>query len=145
MTETPRTAVVGGGVMGLSLALLLQARGIHTEIYDHKHPLFPPASPGAGGMLAPYSELESGDHGCYKWGIESLKIWPSFAEEVGLGHLIQQKGSLLIAHHQDHAELTELAHLMHLKGADPQLLSTEDIQSIEPSLGGAFSQGAMAT
>lgn len=47
----PRTAVIGGGLVGLSSALALQAAGLNVVLYDDA-PVSPPASWGNAGHIA---------------------------------------------------------------------------------------------
>lgn len=73
-------AVVGGGVIGLSVAWRLAADGHPVTLFD--------PSPGrgaswvAGGMLAPVTEAWPGEEAVLELGEESLRLWPEFAERL---------------------------------------------------------------
>jgi len=71
--------VVGGGVIGLSVAwhLLPHAR---VTVVDVPKP--GAASPASAGMLAPYAEAKAGP--LLDLGVASLRMWPSFAEKLGV-------------------------------------------------------------
>ncbi|MEM7679825.1 MAG: FAD-dependent oxidoreductase [Pseudomonadota bacterium] len=99
MTNThSNIAVIGAGIMGLSVTERL--------CRTHSVTLFEPnplpadnASWKAGGMLAPYSEI---DHMNMDWvalGLEGITFWQDFATSHDIG--FAQSGSLLIAHEQD--------------------------------------------
>ncbi|MDM1859696.1 FAD-dependent oxidoreductase, partial [Mycobacteroides abscessus] len=65
-------AVIGGGVIGLSVAREAARTGWRVVIHDDgaKGPSWV-----AGGMLAPYSEAWPGEDELLELGIESLGIW----------------------------------------------------------------------
>jgi len=72
--------VVGGGVIGLSVAwhLLPHAR---VTVVDVPKP--GAASPASAGMLAPFAEsIAPGP--LFELGVASLRMWPSFAEQLGV-------------------------------------------------------------
>lgn len=73
-------AVVGGGVIGLSVAWRL-ADGGHTVTLIDPAPARG-ASWVAGGMLAPTTEAWPGEESVLELGEESLRRWPAFAEQL---------------------------------------------------------------
>lgn len=95
--DTHSIAVCGAGIMGLMSAYML-ARAKHSvTIYD---PVGFPAQNAswlAGGMLAPYSEIEHMDESWAEAGLTGIQIW----QGMGLKTQLAQKGSLLIAHEED--------------------------------------------
>ena len=72
--------VVGGGAIGLSVAwhLLPHAR---VTVVDVPKP--GSASPASAGMLAPFAEAKAPGP-LLDLGVTSLRMWPSFAEELGV-------------------------------------------------------------
>jgi glycine oxidase len=134
MTRHLNIAVLGGGAMGLSAAWALARRGHALTIYDPAG--FPArnASFIAGGMLAPYAEIEHMSGEWIKAGRRGIELWSAFAGERNID--FAQNGSLLIAHRDDqyildrfHARLPEDA------GA------YEDCAKIEPLLSPRFQAG----
>lgn len=79
--ETVRTlAVVGGGVIGLSVAWRAAEEGWTVTLFD------PASGSGAswvaGGMLAPLSEGWPGESAALEFGAASLARWPDFAARL---------------------------------------------------------------
>src|SRR5689334_12001219 len=86
-----QVAVVGGGVIGLSVAWRLAGSGRRVVLVDPA-----PASGAswlAGGMLAPVTETWPGEEAGLALGLESVKRWPAFADELGSG-LLNATGTL---------------------------------------------------
>src|SRR4051812_46519993 len=73
-------AVVGGGVIGLSIAWRLASAGRPVTVIDPA-----PASGAswvAGGMLAPVTETWPGEDDLLPMGSASLDEWPAFAGKL---------------------------------------------------------------
>jgi glycine oxidase len=68
----PSLAVVGGGVIGLSVARRAAQAGWSVRVHSTGEP---GASWVAGGMLAPHSEGWPGEEESLRIGLESLKLW----------------------------------------------------------------------
>jgi glycine oxidase len=66
-------AVIGGGVIGLSVARRLAQSGRAVRV--HRNLADPGASWVAGGMLAPHSEGWPGEERLLRIGLESLALW----------------------------------------------------------------------
>ena len=79
LTRTP-VAVVGAGVIGLSIAWRLRQRGHPVTVLD--------PDPGSGasavaaGMLAPVGEAEFGEHVLTQLLVAGARRWPAFAAEL---------------------------------------------------------------
>ncbi|WP_156767005.1 FAD-dependent oxidoreductase, partial [Mycobacterium sp. E796] len=65
-------AVIGGGVIGLSVARRAARAGWSVVVH---HTGEPGASWVAGGMLAPHSEGWPGEERLLRLGLESLRLW----------------------------------------------------------------------
>src|SRR5882724_5554524 len=92
--------VIGAGVAGLACAVELAERGAVVEVLERGQSLGSSScSWYAGGMLAPWCELETAEPLVAKLGGESLSWWRSrFSGAVF-------NGSLVVAHARDAAEL----------------------------------------
>ncbi len=124
-----RVTVVGAGVAGLTCALELAEHGAEVEVLDRA------ARPGAaccswfaGGMLAPWCELESSEPLIASLGAESIGWW---RERFG-GTVLE--GSLVIAHGRDAGELARFAR----RTERFEWLDGEAIADLEPDLAGRF-------
>ena len=124
-------AVLGAGVTGLTAALTLAKQGYKVTCYDPAG--FPAmnASAMAGGMLAPYAEIEHMPMAFVEAGLQSIPIWEDLCPEF-----ITQKGSLLVAHPQDAYILKRFqAHL------PKELKSIHKTENIEPNIANIFEHG----
>lgn len=75
-----RIAVVGGGVIGLSVAWQAAAAGHDVVLVDPD--VGRGASWVAGGMLAPVTEATPGEEDVLALGEASLRMWPEFADAL---------------------------------------------------------------
>ena len=97
-------AVVGGGVIGLSIADRAARAGLRVTLFERGR-LGEGASHYAAGMLAPVSEAEIGHAELIELGLESARMWPAFADELGVE--LHTRGTLLVARDTDEAEALE--------------------------------------
>ena len=128
--------IVGGGVIGLSLALRLARRGARVSVVDNKLP--GQATHAAAGMLAPLSE-SSGDGPMLDIGLASLEKYPDFVEQVAdfakSPLRIEGNGLLRIAQNEDEAKHLKAAFQRRSHQSLPQeLLTPEDLREAEPLL-----------
>jgi len=132
-----RIAVIGGGVIGLSIAWRLAARGCAVTVYD--------PDPGRGashvaaGMLAPVGEAYFGEADLVALMRESARRWPAFAAELaaatGLDVGYRTDGTLLVARTEDDlAELTRLLRWQASLGLTPEPLPASELRRREPRL-----------
>ncbi len=138
MTTNLNIAIRGAGIMGLSVAYTLKNALPDTQI-TLSDPLmkdwgFPAdnASFMAGGMLAPYAEIEHMDMTWVTAGLASIDIWENTPLDTGFS----KQGSLLIAHSEDRYILERFK--THLP-ADAQ--TPVNAQDIEPALHDQFQNG----
>ncbi len=141
-----RVGIVGGGVIGLSIAWRLAERGCAVTVYD------PASGSGAShvaaGMLAPVGEAYYGEADLVALMRESARRWPAFAAELtersGVDVGYRTDGTLLVARTDDDlAELNRLVRWQESLGLTPQPLRTSELREREPRLtprlrGGAF-------
>jgi glycine oxidase len=103
--------VIGGGVIGLSLAWRARERGMSVTVLE-RDTLGSGTSRVAAGMLAPVAEAEFGEAGrrVLELGLRSAELWPSFADQLqaasGVAVGLLQTGTLLLARDED--EVREL-------------------------------------
>jgi glycine oxidase len=126
-----RVTVIGAGVAGLSCALELSARGASVEVLERA--AAPPRNCSwfAGGMLAPWCEQENSGPLIARLGVESLTWW----QEHFPGTL--RRGTLLVAHARDRAELRQFAG----RTEGYREVGADGIAELEPELAGRFDAG----
>jgi glycine oxidase len=123
--------VIGAGVTGLACALELAERGAAVEVLDRGAALGTSScSWYAGGMLAPWCELETAEPLVAKLGGESLAWWQRRFSATALN------GSLVVAHARDAADLVQFGR----RTERFEFLDGEAIAALEPDLGGRFNK-----
>jgi len=124
-----RVTVIGAGVAGLACAVELAERGATVELLERAAAL---AGAGcswyAGGMLAPWCELENGGPLVASLGEEGLAWWRERFTGTAL------RGTLVIAHARDAGELRQFGRRTH----DFATLGSEALGALEPELAGRF-------
>ena len=131
MTQKPlNIAILGAGIMGLTAAHSLSPAGHEITIYDPKgFPNKKGASYIAGGMLAPYAEIE---HMPLEWvaaGLAGIEFWRQFSEHHNTG--FHQNGSLLIAHKEDQYVLDRFKG--HLPAETQKLVRPQELEELLPA------------
>jgi glycine oxidase len=137
MTNSQVT-VIGAGVIGLSCAWRAAAAGLRVTVLDPA-----PASGAswvAGGMLAPVTEAWPGEEALLDLGVESVRRWPGFAEELsaaaGRPAGLRTEGTVVVATGSgDRAELDALAGYLARLGRDVERLSGRELRRLEPAIG----------
>jgi glycine oxidase len=133
-------AIIGAGIMGLSTAYTLSRRGYNITLYDKAFPPCANASFMAGGMLAPYSEIEHMSEAWLDAGFEGISQWQNIATNIQSDIEFSQRGSLLVAHEADHYVLERF--ISHVHGQEHcEVISTNRIQELEPELNHRFAKG----
>ncbi|MET3560181.1 glycine oxidase [Bartonella japonica] len=100
--------VKGAGVGGLTVAFMLQQKGIPVTVSSPPHSPIGTASWYAGGMLAPYCERENAEQIVEDLGIKAIQWW-----RKTLPNLVIQKGTLVVAPMRDRVELERFAMRTH--------------------------------
>lgn len=129
-------AIIGAGIMGLSTAYWAQKNGFAVTIYDKNDIPVHNASWLAGGMLAPYSEIEHMPDAWLKASIESVKLWHTLIGDFHEDIDFYESGSLLIAHEDDHHMLTRFA--SHLTRFGDYTIDKAGLGALEPQLAQRF-------
>jgi glycine oxidase len=141
-------AIAGAGIMGRLLAWQLTGQGHQISLFD-KDPIDggSASSYTAAGMLAPYSELESADNLIYQLGQCSLQLWPGIVKDLDAQKSFYQRGSLVVAHPQDAAELQRFKLMLQSKLPEYHQsccsLTQSELAELEPDLAEQFTQATM--
>ncbi|HYL01809.1 MAG TPA: glycine oxidase ThiO [Steroidobacteraceae bacterium] len=127
-----RVAVIGAGVAGLACAVELAERGAAVEVLERA-----PGLEGAGcswfagGMLAPWCELESAPPLIAELGAEGIGWWRQrFAPTA-------HRGTLVLAHARDLGALTQFAR----RTREFAWVEGAALAALEPELAERFSRG----
>jgi glycine oxidase len=109
-TASPDVVVIGGGVIGLSVAWRAAQRGLAVCVLERGE-LGCGASHVAAGMLAPVTEADPGELALLELGLRSARAWPAFAAELqqasGMDPGLRRCGALVVARDGDEAEALE--------------------------------------
>ncbi|SHE77487.1 glycine oxidase ThiO [Streptoalloteichus hindustanus] len=140
-----RVAVVGGGVVGLSVAWLAAASGLAVVVVDPS-PARGGASWVAGGMLAPVTEAWPGEEAVLGLGLDSLARWPDFAARLradsGVDPGLDLAGTLVVAADGADAEvLRVLADYLAGLGREVRALTGRELRRLEPGIGPSVRSG----
>lgn len=121
--------ILGAGVLGLSVATEIVARGGSVRLFDPKGaPNAHACSWWAGGMLAPFCEAESAEEPVMRLGQLSAKWW----EKQGVD--VSYHGSLVLALGRDVKELDRFAR----RTQNFNRINGDQISELEPDLAGRF-------
>ncbi len=140
MDNKPNVVVVGGGVIGCSVAWQLARKGIKVTLIERGQP-GEEASGAAAGMLAPQAEVAHGSNGpLFELCLASREIYPDFVAEledetqirIGYG----QTGTLFVAaSFAETAMLAKVIQQQEEKGLPYEELSRAQVHELEPALG----------
>ncbi|MGE4503022.1 MAG: FAD-dependent oxidoreductase [Thiomicrospira sp.] len=134
--------IAGAGLVGRVLALNLIQRGIHVTLYEKDSAETPPNAAGytAAGMLAPFAELELMDAELFRLGVRSIELWPGLVDWMAQQACpvdFQHRGSLILAHHNDRADLQHFMRQLMDKlpsGYQVEPLNNARLTELEPEL-----------
>jgi len=152
VTESLRIGIAGAGIMGRLLAWQLCQAGHRVTLFD-RDPIETgnAAAYTAAGMLTPFAEVESAELLIYQMGMHSLSLWPLLAKQLGGDLGFYQRGTLVVSHAQDRAELKRFNQQLDFKlqqGAinpdpAPRQLDATELAQYEPQLAAQFNQATL--
>ena len=136
--ETADVAIIGGGVIGLSIARALRQRGIREVMLLERGRLGAEASWAAGGMLAPQVEADHADE-FFRLACASRDLYPAFArslqEETGIDVELDRSGTLCLGFtSNDEEELRRRQQWQATEGLSVEWLSGDEARRLEPCL-----------
>jgi len=135
-------AVIGAGVIGLSVAWRAAQRGLHVTVLD-RGPIGAGASRAAAGMIAPISEARATEQRLLALSLASARAYPEFvaglrdASGKDPGYL--SCGTLAAARDDDEARALERElELRHSLGLPVRRLRASEARRLEPALAPAL-------
>lgn len=141
-TLHPRVAILGTGIIGLSLAFeLALRRGVRVTLFDTRAS-GRGASWAAAGMIAPAFEAaaEEGVHpGLFDLCLESARLWPAFSAEIealsGLSSGYEPAPALAVAlDPAEAAHLAAISQVLAARGVAHGTLTAGELAKMEPAL-----------
>jgi glycine oxidase len=143
MFEKDTVAVIGGGVIGLSVAWRAAAAGWSVTVVDPAP--CSGASWVAGGMLAAVSEAWPGEEQLLDLGLAALAAWPEFASALRAAAFdpdLRTEGTVVAAFDSaDRDQLVILADHLAGLGRDVDRLTGPQLRALEPSISPAVRSG----
>jgi glycine oxidase len=131
-------AVVGAGVIGLSIAWRLALRGMSVAVFE-RATVGAGASLAATGMLAAAAEHEPGCHDLLALALESQRQWPQFRAQLEAQSRqridFREGGTLVVALGRDEVERLRFRHDLHKRCDLPtRWLGGGEVRAMEPAL-----------
>src|ERR1043165_9009272 len=130
--------IVGGGVIGLTVARSLALRGVREVHLIERGNLGTEASFAAAGMLLPQVEADAEDE-FFKLACESRDLYPSFAaallDETGIDVELDTTGTLYVAlTEHDHEEIQRRYEWQARAGLSVEILNGKAARELEPCI-----------
>ena len=137
-TERRPVAIVGGGIIGLSIGWQLLRRDVPVVLFERDE-AGRGASWIAAGMLAPHSEVGFEEEEFLRLGIESLNQFPRFLDELhddtDRRVALDDRGTLIVGFHRDDTErIRRLYEFREHLGLPVRWLPGPEGREIEPLL-----------
>ena len=137
-SETAEVVIIGGGVIGLSIARALALRGVSDVLLLDRSSLGAESSFAAGGMLAPQAEADRDDE-FFEMSCKSRDLYPAFAaallDETGMDIELDTTGTVYLAFtEQDEAEIEQRFAWQTRAGLTLEQLSAADARHLEPAI-----------
>jgi glycine oxidase len=139
--------IVGGGVIGMSIAWRAAQQGLSVVVADPRPGQG--ATHAAAGMLTPIAEAAYAEREIFALGQDSLSRYPGFITELqnatGLPTGFRQAGTLQVAYDVDDlALLAEIRVLQESFGVHLEQLTARDCREAEPMLDPSVRGGLLA-
>ena len=136
--KTAEILIVGGGVIGLSIARELALRGVRNIVLCDKGEFGKEASWAAGGILAPQVEADRVDN-FFRLATASRDLYPtlaqSLADETGIDIELNQTGALYLAFNEyEEAELIRRVAWQQRAGLRVEWLDSPAVRRLEPNI-----------
>ena len=130
--------IIGGGVIGLSIARSLVKKGVREIAVVDRGKLGSESSWAAAGMLAPNIEIDSTD-AFHRFGIDSLAMYQSFAAELryetGIDIELDRSGTISVSFDErEEVALVKTFERQRRRGVHVELLTGEQVRELEPSI-----------
>jgi glycine oxidase len=141
----PDIAVVGGGLLGRSLAWRAARAGARVALYDASgNKGEDSAAWAAAGMIAPTAEALDADVQIASMGRHSLTLWPQWLADLPVPVFYRDSGTILLWHREDSAEA--LRAQQRIASRVPQIdwkhIENSQLHRLEPALNSRLAHSA---
>ncbi len=135
-----KVAIIGAGILGLNNAYMAAKKGMEVTIFEKQD--FPPnnASAIAGGMLAPFSEIETLPMKFVQAGLKGIEFWKNSLGD-DFSDCLQDTGSLFIAHPEDKHMLERFAAHLPSVSEHWEWVDQSRLNELEPCIKNNFGRG----
>lgn len=139
--QTADVVVIGGGVIGLTIARALAKRGVGDVCLIERTSIGQEASFAAAGMLAPQAEANTPDD-LFRLACRSRDLYADFAAslraETGIDVELDMSGTLYLAlTYEDLVEIEKRYEWQTAAGFEVEKLTASEAQQFEPSISSA--------
>lgn len=141
----PDLAIVGGGLLGRSLAWRAARAGARVALYDAAGPKGEDSAAwAAAGMIAPSAEAIDADVQIASMGRHSLTLWPQWLAELPIPVFYRDSGTILLWHREDSAQALRAQQKLasRLPEAGWKHLENSQLRKLEPALNSRLSHAA---
>ncbi len=141
----PKVAIIGGGVIGLSVGWRLAQAGCRVDVFE-RHRTGQGASWAAAGMLAAGAEAMPGEAANFELGRRSQALWSEFATQLerAAGQSIEYRteGTVVTSLKKaDQDKVRQQFEFLETRGARVSWLTGEEVRGREPVLSRAVCGG----
>jgi glycine oxidase len=138
LSQSAEVVIIGGGVIGLTVARALALRALRDVLLIERSSLGAESSSAAAGMLAPQAEADRADD-FFHLACRSRDLYPAFAqallEESGIDIELETTGTLYLAFtDEDVSELEKRYDWQSKAGLSLEMLRPEDARRLEPAI-----------
>jgi glycine oxidase len=138
LEQSADVAIIGGGVIGLSVARSLALRGLRRVLLIERSALGAESSSAAAGMLAPQAEADCADD-FFDFSCRSRDMYPDFAnslrDETGIDIELDTTGTLYLAFTEEDAlELEQRYRWQSKAGLAVERFEPETARLFEPCI-----------
>lgn len=138
VTGNESVAVVGGGIIGLSIGWQLARRGRPVTVFDRDE-AGRGASWVAAGMLAPVSEFGFENEDFLAFGQRSMEMYPRFVDQLGADSgrnvPLDTRGTIVVGFHRDDTErIRRVYRFRQDRGLPVDWLTGSEARELEPLL-----------
>jgi glycine oxidase len=141
----PDIAVVGGGLLGRSLAWRAARAGARVALYDAAGSKGEDSAAwAAAGMIAPTAEAIDADVQIASMGRHSLILWPQWLADLPVPVFYRDSGTILLWHREDSAEALRAEQRLasRLPQSGWKRLENAQLREFEPALNSRLSHAA---